>query len=110
MRSGANVRSARNEWFADTHLIVDYRIADIFNQTADFIHILDIVEKTFNFPLLGQWLEFSDNAFQFPEDPPSSDSDPDLEECELTVPVSLSPISPLRPLQKQVRKASQKRL
>jgi len=38
----------------DTYLIFHHCIADIFNQTAKFTRIIDIVEKTLNLPLFFQ--------------------------------------------------------
>ena len=53
----------------DTHQIVHHCITNIFNQAAKSIRILDVVEKTFNFALLHQRLEFLENLFQFPDNP-----------------------------------------
>ena len=49
-----------------TNLIVHRGIANIFDQTPQFIRVLDVVEKTRNLPLIHQWLEFPENIFQFP--------------------------------------------
>jgi len=74
----------------DTYLILHHRIADILNQTIKCTRIIDVVEKTLNRPLLCQWLEFSENIFQFPDDSCLSDQTWDFGECRLTVPASLS--------------------
>jgi len=47
----------------DTHLILYHSIANILNQTPEFIRVLDIVEKTLNVSLLFQWGQISTGAF-----------------------------------------------
>jgi len=37
-----------------TNLIFHYRVANIFHQTAEFIGVLDVVEKTVNHSLFCQ--------------------------------------------------------
>ena len=76
------------------NLIFHHSIADVFDQTTQFIRILDVVEKSLSLPLLCQWLEFSENFFEFPKYPCLSDSDLDLGESELTVPTSPSFLAP----------------
>ena len=110
MRSGANVRGAGNVWFVDTHLIPDHRIANIFDKAAELIRILDVVEKAFNHPSLRQWLEFTENAFQFPNNPRLLDLTLDPGERELTSPAPSSDFSPWRHLQEPVRRVRQKGL
>ena len=78
----------------DTYLIIHHCVTNIFNQTTKLIRILDVVEETLNLPLFRQWPEFSENTFQFPDGPCSSDSGPDLGNCELTVPAESSSILP----------------
>jgi len=97
-----------NEWFAKAYLILHHRIANIFNQTSQFVRILDVGEKALDHSLVFQRLEFSDNVFQFPNNPSLSDSTLDLGERELTVLVLSSSILPSRRLQRRVCKVRQK--
>jgi len=59
----------RNEQFVNVYLIPHHCIASIFNQTSKFICIFDVGEKALDLSLVFQWLEFSENDFQFPDDP-----------------------------------------
>ena len=74
MRSGVGVRHGRSGFVLVTNLIIHHSIADIFDQTIQFVRILDVVEETLDLPLLCQWLEFSENFFQPPNDPCLSDT------------------------------------
>ena len=85
--------------FTDTHLIMHHRIANILNQTDEFIRILDVVKKPLHLPLTFQRLEFSKNGFQVPNSPRLSDSSLDLE-CALTVPIFSSSLLPRHHLEK----------
>ena len=38
-----------------TYLILQHRTADVLDQTAEFVRILDIVEKALDVSLLFQW-------------------------------------------------------
>ena len=58
MRQGRVVRN--------TYLVVHHRVTNVLNQTAKFIGILDVVEKTLNFPLLRQQNQILMDTFQFP--------------------------------------------
>jgi len=53
----------------NAYLPLHHCIADIFDRTAKFTRIIDVVEKTLDLPLLFQRLEFSENMSQFPNDP-----------------------------------------
>jgi hypothetical protein len=64
-----DVRHGGSESFLIANLIVHHGITNIFDQTTQFIRILDVVEKAPNLPLIRQWLEFPENIFQFPDDP-----------------------------------------
>ena len=55
------------------NLIVRDGVASIFNQTAQFIRIRDVVEKAFGLPLLCQRFQLADNLIQFPGEPCLSD-------------------------------------
>jgi hypothetical protein len=90
MKSEIRVRHEGNELAPIANLIVHHSSVNTFNQTAKFVRILDIGKETFDCPLLYQQFEFSQNGFQFPSDPCLSDSTPDIEEQELTVPVPSS--------------------
>jgi len=94
----------RKKWFADTYLVLHHCIANIFNQTSEFVRIFDVGEKALDLSLVFQWLEFSENVFQLPDGPFLSDSTLDLGERELTVPVLSSLILPSRRLQRRVYK------
>lgn len=61
-----DVRHGGGESALITNLIVHRGFANIFDQTTKFIRIPDVVEKTFNLPLIHQWFEFLENVFQFP--------------------------------------------
>ena len=78
----------------DTYLIMHHRVTNTFNQTTKLVRILDIFEETLHLPLFRQWPEFFENTFQFPDGPCSSDSGPDLGNCELTVPAESSLVLP----------------
>ena len=97
-----------NEQFANTYLIPHHRIANIFDQTSEFIRILDVGEKALDLPLVFQQLELSENLLQFPSNPSLSDSTLDLEECELTLRVLSSLILPSCRPQRRVCKVRQK--
>ena len=45
---------AGNDWFADTYLILQYCIANIFDQTSKFVRILDVVDKAISLCSVGQ--------------------------------------------------------
>ena len=64
-----DVRRGGSEFVLTTNLIVHHSITNIFDQTAKFIRILDVVEETLRDPLLCQWLELLEDIFQFPNDP-----------------------------------------
>jgi hypothetical protein len=64
-----DVRHGGSEPVLIAHLIVHHGITNVFDQTTQFIRILDVVEKALNLPLICQWLEFLENVFQFPDDP-----------------------------------------
>jgi len=50
-------------------IVYHHGIMNIPDQTTQLVHILDIVEKTLNLPLICQWPKFLENSFQFPDDP-----------------------------------------
>ena len=54
-----DLRHVGGEFYLITNLVIHHGIANIFDQTAQFIRILDVVEKALNLPLFCQWLEFS---------------------------------------------------
>jgi len=56
-----DVRHGGSEFVLIANLIVHDSITNIFDQTAELIRILDVVEETFNLPLLCQWLQFTEN-------------------------------------------------
>jgi len=58
-----DVMHGESECILIANLIVHYRIADIFDQTTQFICIADVVEKPLNLPLTRQWLEFFVDIF-----------------------------------------------
>ena len=60
------VRYEGNEHSQITNLITHHSITDAISQTHEFICILGIVEESLNLPLLSQWIEFSEDIFQFP--------------------------------------------
>ena len=99
-----------NDKLTNTYLILHHCIPNIFDQTSKFVCILDIFEKTFDLSLVKQWFEFSENIFQFPNDPSLSVLVLDLWECELTVPVFSSSILPSRLLQRRLCKVRQRGL
>ena len=78
MRSGANVRDGENDLYADTNLIIDDRIADVFGQTTKLIRILDIGEEACDLPLVHQWFQLTESIFKCPSNPCLSDPVPDL--------------------------------
>ena len=53
-RGLTNMRDTRDGWFAVTYLILHHCVTNVFNHAAKFIHVLNVVEKTFNLPLFGQ--------------------------------------------------------
>ena len=57
-----DVKHGRNESGLIANLIVHHCIANIFDQTTQFIRILDVVEKAFDPPLIGQRLEFLESG------------------------------------------------
>ena len=57
-----------------TDLIVHDGIADVFDKTAQFIRIHDVVEEALGLPLACQWFELAGNFLQFPNEPCLSDS------------------------------------
>jgi hypothetical protein len=93
-KSEMDVRHEGNEFVLATDLIAHHGIANVFNQTAKCILILNVVEETPNIPLLYQWPKFSENIFQFPDSPCLSDLSLNCRECGLTVPVSFSVLAP----------------
>ena len=94
MQSEIDINYGRGEFVLITNLIFHHGIANVFDQTGQFIRILDVVEKSLNLPLLCQWFEFLENFFEFPKDPCLSDSDLDLGEFGLTVPTSFFFLAP----------------
>ena len=87
-----------------TNLIIHHGIADILDQTAEFVRILGVAQKTFHFYLLFEWLEFSEDVFQFPNGLYMSASARDHGRSELTVPAPPSSFPPGHHLQKQGRR------
>ena len=51
-KSGTNVRGVVKELLMGTYLVSHHCIMNLPGQTAEFIHILHVVEKTLNLPLL----------------------------------------------------------
>jgi hypothetical protein len=90
--SGTNVRNENDEFVLTTNLIIHHGIADMFNQIAKDICILDIVQKAFHLRLFFQWLELSEDFFQFSNNPYASDSTLDHGRCKVTVPVPSSSV------------------
>ena len=97
-----------NKWLANAYLILHHCIANVFDQTSEFVRILDVGEKTLDLSLVDQWLEFSENVSQFPNGPSLSDSVLDLEGRELTVPFHSSSTLPSSRLLRRVCKVSRK--
>src|SRR5579872_3302933 len=48
------------------YLILDHDISDIFDQSTEFVRIVDIVKKTFDWPLFCQLAKDFLNCLQFP--------------------------------------------
>ena len=71
-----------------THLILYHCIADILNQTAKSIGILDIVEEALDLPLFFHLGQTRTNVFQFSGN--CRASDPALESGERRLTVSAS--------------------
>ena len=94
MQSEIGVSHGRGEFALITNLVFHHGIANVLDQTVQFTRILDVVEKTFNLPLICQWLEFSESFFEFPKDPCFSDLDLDLRDFRLTVLISSSFLAP----------------
>ena len=61
----------RAQW---TNLILNHGVADIIDEAAKCLSILDVLEETLDRALFCQWLEGSGDVFQFPGDPWLSDS------------------------------------
>jgi len=59
-----------------THLIIHHSIVNTPNQITEFICIVWSVKETLNIPLLGQWFEFLEDIFQFPNSTSLSDPNP----------------------------------
>ena len=57
-----------------TNLIVHDSIASVFDQTAQFTRIHDVVEEALDLALACQWFELAGNFIQFPNEPCPSDS------------------------------------
>jgi hypothetical protein len=87
-----------------TNLIIHHGVADIFDQMAEFVRILDVGKKTLHLYLLFQWLEFLEDVFQFPNGPYMSTSTRDHGRSELTVPIPPSSLPPGHHLQKRGRR------
>jgi len=84
------VRYEHNWFTLTTDLIVHHSIVSIPNQATEIICIIEIVDETFNIPLLSQQLESLENAFQFPTNLCSSGMNLNLGGSKLTVPVPSS--------------------
>ena len=57
-----------------TNLILNQGVADVIDEAAEFLSVLDVLEETLDRALFCQWLEDSGDVFQFPGDPWLSDS------------------------------------
>ena len=90
MWSETELSHGRGKFVLTTNLVFHHRIANVFDQTAQFIRILDIVEKSLDLPLLCQRLEFLENLFKLPKDLCSSEQELDLRGFGLTVPTASS--------------------
>jgi hypothetical protein len=101
--SETKVRHEHDGFVLITNLIIHHGIADIFNQTTKDICILDVVQETFHPRLFFQWLEFSEDYFQFPNNPFPSDSALNHGRGKLTVPVPSSSVLHWHRLQKLAR-------
>lgn len=66
MRSGTSLRDDKNKPYVGTNLVFHHYITNIFSQTTKFLRILNIREKPCNLPLVHQWLQLTENFFQFP--------------------------------------------
>jgi hypothetical protein len=85
-----DVRHEGDESVLITNLVVHHSIANTLDQTAKFIRVLDVVKKALHLRLLFHRLEFSESAFQFPNDPHASGLTLNPGRHELTIPVPSS--------------------
>lgn len=52
-----------------TNLVVHHGISNVFNQTPEFIRILDVVQKTDHLAFPSSHAKFSENVIQLPDGP-----------------------------------------
>ena len=90
MKSETGIRHKHSCFTLNTDLIIHHSIANVPNQTPEFLGVLGIVEETLNVPLLGQQLKSLKNVLQFATNPCSSGVNLNLGTYELTVPVPSS--------------------
>lgn len=46
-----------NGYLGDTYLISHHCIVNVSNQATELIRILDVIEKSLDFPFLNQWFK-----------------------------------------------------
>ena len=81
----------------NTYLILNHRIANILDESAEFTRILGVIEKPFNIPLFLQWGQILTDVSQFPANPRVKRGACTLRVCSYSSNIFLLPCSLMSP-------------